>query len=530
MAAEEDFSPSRLSNLEMGYVYEELLRRFSEDDAKDTGEHFTPREIIRIMVDLLEIDFDPAETQEAISIYDPACGTGGMLSVAKEHLVDRADTEEEARQVEELVLLNGQEMLAQNYAVCKADMIIKGETGSNITHGNSLIPDIDSVQDDGDKHAGQQFDYMLSNPPFGVDWGDYSSDVNKLSKSRYRWGTPPSDNGAFLFLQTMIEKMKPVEEGGSKITILFNASPLSNGDATQSESEVRRHILENDLLDTIVMLPDQMFYDTGIYTYVWLLNNKKPEYKKDKVCLIDARDQFEKESSSFGEKRHRITDEQRKWIYNQFRNFEESKKLKLFSTKDFAYHKVKVVFWQEDENEEQMWVTEDLDVKLSTQNIKKRFELYGDLRVHVDLETPENDFHHFDIHYEGSKGFGPVFRDLIQETFEHLEDVKVSVVKDWLDKCTIKASFTHRHYIVDNEYIPFDLTAGDKSAYINDFLHSEINYKIISWEEYDQLGYEILPNLYFYEYEEPDPSEEIIKDFWALEEEAEKILSQIKNL
>jgi len=344
LVAEEDFSPSRLSNIEMGYVYENLLQRFSQDDAKDTGEHFTPREIIRIMVDLMEIDFDPEKAKKAISIYDPACGTGGMLSIAKEHLVDKAKTIEGRDNVEDLVLLNGQELLAQNYAVCKADMLIKGEVRSNITHGNSLIPHIESIPDDGDQHAGKTFDYLISNPPFGVDWGEYKKHVEKLKASRYEAGMSPSNDGALLFLLTMIEKMKPKSKGGSKVAILFNGSPLSNGDATQGESEIRRYMIEQDLLDTIVMMPDQMFYNTGIYTYVWLLNNNKPKHKEDNILIINARDQFEKEPKSFGNKRNRITDKHREWINDQFESWEENEYCKKFQKTDFAFHKVEVVF------------------------------------------------------------------------------------------------------------------------------------------------------------------------------------------
>jgi len=245
LAKDEDFSPERLSNIEMGYVYEELLQKFSQDDAKDTGEHFTPREIIRVMVELMDIGFNPATATQAISIYDPACGTGGMLSIAKEHIADKAQNAAELKQVEQLVLLNGQEYLAQNYAVCKADMILKGESHINITHGNSLIPHLESIEDDGDQHHNSQFDYLISNPPFGVNWSDYKNDALKFESSRYRWGTPDISDGAFLFLLSMIEKMKPADQGGSKIAILFNGSPLSNGDALQGASEIRRHVLEN---------------------------------------------------------------------------------------------------------------------------------------------------------------------------------------------------------------------------------------------------------------------------------------------
>ena len=528
LVAEEDFSPKRLSNIEMGYVYENLLQLFSQDDAKDTGEHFTPREIIRIMVDLMEIDFDPETATKAISIYDPACGTGGMLSIAKEHIVDSAKTETGLQNAEDLVLLNGQELLPQNYALCKADMILKGEAHINITHGNSLIPDIESVEDDGDQHAGVLFDYMISNPPFGVDWSEYKKDVERLKTSRYAWGMPPTNDGALLFLLTMIEKMKPKEKGGSKIAILFNGSPLSNGDATQGESEIRRHILQNDLLDSIVMLPDQMFYNTGIYTYIWLLNNNKPESKKDKVMIINARDKFEKEPKSFGNKRNRITDNDRAWIRKHFTDFKETEETKIFHTTDFAFHKVEVIFWQEDENGKQMWITEPFDVQLNNGNAKKRFELYGDMTFFITIQT--NVPIEFEIHYDGSKAFETLTAEKIKAVVPELKDKTINEIKKWFKAQDKTAEFRHRHYIVDNEYIPFDRTQKDKKAYINAFLTKEIDYEIIRWHEYGQLGYEILPNKYFYKYREPAPSDELINEFWKLEEEAEKLLNEIREL
>lgn len=489
LVAEEDFSPSRLSNIEMGYVYEHLLQLFSQDDAKDTGEHFTPREIIRIMVDLMEIDFDPETATKAISVYDPACGTGGMLSVTKEHIADKAKTDKALKNVEDLVLLNGQELLPQNYALCKADMILKGESHVNITHGNSLIPDIGSIEDDGDQHAGQQFDYMISNPPFGVDWSDYKADVEKLKASRYKGNLTPVNDGALLFLLTMIEKMKPKDMGGSKIAILFNGSPLSNGDATQSESEIRRHILENDLLDTIVMVPDQMFYNTGIYTYIWLLSNNKPKNKKDKVFIINARDQFEKEPKSFGNKRNRIIDTHRKWIHDQFENWKESEFTKLFHTKDFAYHKVEVVFWQEDENGKQMWITEPFDVQLNNGNANKRLDLYGDMTFYITINDTFDSAQHpikIEVPFDGSKPFETVVAEKLKTEVAELKDKTINDIKKWFKTQDKTADFNHRHYIVDNEYIPFDRSKEDKEAYINDFLAKEIDYEIIRWEEYEQ--------------------------------------------
>lgn len=532
LVAEENFSPQRLSNIEMGYVYENLLQLFSQDDAKDTGEHFTPREIIRIMVDLMEIDFEPEKAAKAISVYDPACGTGGMLSIAKEHIADKAETEKGLKNVEDLVLLNGQELLAQNYALCKADMILKGESHINITHGNSLIPDIESIEDDGDQHAGEHFDYLISNPPFGVDWSEYKNDVGRLATSRYAWGMSPSNDGALLFLLTMIEKMKPKNKGGAKIAILFNGSPLSNGDATQGESEIRRHILQNDLLDTIVMLPDQMFYNTGIYTYVWLLNNNKPKNKKDKVLIINARDKFEKEPKSFGNKRHRITDKHRKWIHKQFKNRQETEQSKLFHSTDFAFHKVEVVFWQEDENGKQMWITEAFDVQLNNGNAKKRFDLYGDMTFYINIFSPftKGESIKLELPYDGKKAFETLVAEKLKNKVAQLKNKTINDIKKWFKQQDKEATFNHRHYIVDNEYIPFDRTQENKKAYINAFLAKEIDYEIIRWKEYEQLGYEILPNKYFYKYREPTPSDELIKEFWKLEKDAEKLLNEIREL
>lgn len=533
LVAEEDFSPQRLSNIEMGYVYENLLQLFSQDDAKDTGEHFTPREIIRIMVDLMEVDFDPETATKAITVYDPACGTGGMLSISKEHILDKATTKQGQKNVEDLVLLNGQEMLSQNYALCRADMILKGEVHSNITQGNSIIPHIESIQEDGDQHTGKQYDYMISNPPFGVNWSEYRKDAERLSTSRYAWGMPPINDGALLFLLTMIEKMKPKEKGGSKIAILFNGSPLSNGDATQSESEIRRNILENDLLDTIVMLPDQMFYNTGIYTYIWLLNNNKPANKKDKVLIINARDKFEKEPKSFGNKRNLITKEHRAWIQSEFENREETNQSKLFHTSDFAFHKVKVVFWQEDEHGKQMWITEPFTVQLNNGNAKSRLDLYGDMTFYIAIDAkfesgrrPIN----LEVVYDGSKAFDTTVANKLKKEVAELKDYKINEIKSWFRNQDKTAEFKHRHYIEDNEYIPYNRTQTDKEAYINSFLKKEIDYEIISWEEYEQLGYEILPNRYFYKYEEPTPSDELIKEFWQLEEEAIDLLNEIREM
>lgn len=306
--------PENLSGLEMGYVYEELLRRFSEQSGEEAGDHFTPREVIRLMVELLEIPIP----ERHFSIYDPAAGTGGMLSVSKEHLLDRAATPEEKERVEKFVTIHGQELSPTNYAVCQADLLIKNDRQVKVTFGNSLIPRDPHSRDPGDQwpEPKWRFNRMLSNPPFGVTWGGkdgYEAEALNLKTTRYVAGLPARNEGSLLFLQTMIAKMIPAAEGGSRIAIIFNGSPLSNGDCGQGGSEIRRWILENDWLDAIVMLPDQLFYNTGIFTYIWLLRNDKPQSHLGRVMLIDARQQFEKEPKAFASKRNRMTDAHRQW-------------------------------------------------------------------------------------------------------------------------------------------------------------------------------------------------------------------------
>jgi type I restriction enzyme M protein len=533
LVAREDFSTQRLSNIEMGYVYEELLQRFTQDDAKDTGEHFTPREIIRIMVELMEIDFNPATAKQAISIYDPACGTGGMLSTAKEHLTDKAKTEEEQQNVQTLVQLFGQEYLGQNYAVCKTDLLLRGDLdGSNkdnITKGNSLIPDIDSSKEAGDKHFGRQFDYMISNPPFGVDWSEYAADVSQFGNTRYKAGTPPSNDGALLFLLTMIEKMKPAKSGGSKIAILFNGSPLSNGDCGGDESEIRRYILENDLLDCIVMLPDQMFYQTGIYTYIWLLTNNKERHKQGKVLIINARQQCEKEPKSFGNKRNRITEANRNWILQQYDDWKANDYCKVFNKQDFSYHKVKVLFWQTDENEQPMWIDEPFNVQLNNSNVKKKFDLYGDFDMAVTVTDNDNKVYATKFHFDGMHTFETLLKTALAKSNVPLSDLSAREFSTWLKNCRLAAIYHHRHYIEDAEYIPFE---EDIETYIN----REIDKPIIHWEYAatgddgkEVLGYEILPNKYFFTYTPPPPGDALLQEFWELEKEAESILSSIRQ-
>ena len=500
-----NLGPDHLSGLEMGYIYEELLRRFSEQSGEEAGEHFTPREVIRLMVELLEIPIPDRH----FSIYDPAGGTGGMVSIAKEHMLDRAATPEEKERVEKFLTLHCQELSPINYAICRADFLIKNDKQATVLLGNSLIPHEPRSKEPGDQfpETKYRFNRMLSNPPFGVTWGGkdgYETEAKKLEKTRYQAGMPRVNDGALLFLQTMLAKMVQPEDGGSRIAIIFNGSPLSNGDCGSGESEIRRWILENDWLDAIVMLPDQMFYNTGIFTYIWLLRNEKSASHRGRVMLIDARQQFEKEPKSFGNKRNRMTDAHRQWIEESYRKgwkagFDDEH-VKLFRAKDFAFHKVKVVFWQTDEHDQPAIVTEPYEKAFTAANLSK-----------------EQAFHESDIAFRVR-----VKSDNKEKIVDFVLKPKDSAAKKLKEGFgdrpeVLSVEWTHRHYVQDDEYIPHD---EDIAA----FLKREIAKPIIRWEDSRQLGYEILPNKYFYRYQPPTPAKDLLAEFWRLEKEAEKML------
>lgn len=362
--------PDVVSNEQMGYIFEELIRRFSELSNETAGEHFTPREVISLMVNLLfspEQDIDRICTEGAMaSLYDPGVGTGGMLSIAAQHV---HELNASAR-----LEVFGQELNPQTYAVAKSDIMIKGDRQERIYLGNSLT---------NDKTAGQRFDYMLCNPPFGVNWKKYADPINdeaeKLGwKGRFGAGTPRVSDGSFLFLQHMISKMRPydpndlVNAPGTRIGIVFNGSPLFTGGAGQSESEIRRWILENDWLEAIIALPDQMFYNTGILTYVWILSNKKEHRRKGKVQLIDATSFFQRMRKPLGEKRKELTGEQISEITRIYGGFQETEYSKIFSAEDFGYHEITV----------------ERPLRLSFQATPQAIEALQETKAFADLAKP----------------------------------------------------------------------------------------------------------------------------------------------
>jgi type I restriction enzyme M protein len=332
-----DLHPDAVTNAEMGAVFEELIRKFAELSNETAGEHFTPREVIRLMVNLLFIEDDQALTKPGVvrSLYDPTAGTGGMLSVAGEHL---SSLNPDAR-----LVMYGQELNPESYAICKADMLIKGQDIANIIFGNTLSAD---------GLPGKQFDYALSNPPFGVEWKKIEAVIRKEAEQqgyngRFGPGLPRVSDGSLLFLLHLIAKMRPAVDGGSRFGIVLNGSPLFTGGAGSGESEIRRYVLENDLVEAIIALPTDMFYNTGISTYVWIVSNRKPAARKGKVQLIDASGFWQKMRKSLGSKRKEMSPEHIDEITRLFGEFQEASRdgapiSRIFDNEAFGYTMITV--------------------------------------------------------------------------------------------------------------------------------------------------------------------------------------------
>jgi len=326
--SEIDLHPNRVSNHQMGQVFEELLRKFSEMSNETSGEHYTPRDVVRLLVSLVFSE-DENELQgegKVRSIFDPCCGTGGMLTIGKEWVRNNINDKVDFR-------LLGQELNPQTFSICKSDMMITGGDPENIKQGSSLSED---------RFQGKRFDYMVTNPPFGVSWNsekDFVQNESENSQGRFSVGTPRTSDGSLLFLQHMISKM---EDKGSRIGIVFNGSPLFTGDSGSGESEIRKWIIENDWLECIVSLPDRLFFNTGISTYVWIVSNKKSGVRKGKIQLIDGSSFFKSMKKNLGEKSKEIPDEGREIILQHYLKFEENEFCKIYPNNFFGYTKVTI--------------------------------------------------------------------------------------------------------------------------------------------------------------------------------------------
>lgn len=327
-----DLHPDKISNIEMGLIFEELIRQFAELSNETAGEHFTPRDVVRLIVNLLFANDDEVLSKKGIvrTVYDPTAGTGGMLSVADDYI--------RHLNPDAALTLFGQELNGESYAIAKADMVIKGQDIENMVWGDTLT---------NDGHFGKTFDYCLANPPFGVEWKKQQDFVEREHKERgfdgrFGPGTPRVSDGSLLFLLHLVKKMRPTQDGGGRIGIVLNGSPLFTGNAGSGESEIRRYILEQDLVEAIIALPTDMFYNTGIATYIWILDNAKAPERKGKVQLLDATQMFEKMRKNLGSKRKEISHQNLKVIVRTYAAFEETETSKIFKNTDFGYRQITV--------------------------------------------------------------------------------------------------------------------------------------------------------------------------------------------
>lgn len=422
--------PNYVSNIEMGYIFEEIIRRFNELSNEEAGQHYTPREVIELMVNLIfEDEEDLADSSKIKTVYDGACGTGGMLTASMEYAKKLNSSSR--------MLCYGQELNAQTYAICKADMLIKGEDSNNIRHGNTLS---------GDLFPGETFDYIIMNPPFGIEWKNEKTAVlkeaEKGSDGRFPAGTPAISDSQLLFLQNAVSKMKPE---GSKIAIVHNGSALFKGDAGSGESEIRRYVIENDLLDCIIQLPNDMFYNTGIATYIWILSNKKPGHRVGKVQLINASEFYNKMRKNLGSKRNELSKEHIDNITKIYGDFVENEYSKIFENEYFGYRKVTV-----------------LQPELNDDGTPKKNKK-GEYIPNKELTDTEN--------------------IPLQETIEEY---------------------------MNREVIPFA-----KYAYID--------------ESKTKIGYEISFTKYFYKYQEPRKTEDIINEIFELDRKLDGVLRELQE-
>ena len=423
--------PNEVSNIEMGYIFEEIIRRFSEAHNEEAGQHYTPREVIELMVNIVfEDQNDLADSSKIKTVYDGACGTGGILSASMEYASKLNSSSK--------MIVYGQEINDQTYAICKADMLIKGEDSNNIRKGNTLSDD---------KFPGEKFDFIMMNPPFGREWKSEKNAVETEAKKgvngRFPAGTPAISDSQLLFLENAVSKMKTE---GSKIAIIHNGSALFKGDAGSGESEIRRYVIENDLLDCIIQLPNDLFYNTGIATYIWILNNKKPEHRQGKVQLINANNMYKRMHKNLGNKRNEMTKEHIDEITKIYGDFVENEISKIYDNDFFGYRKVTVLQAKVDES--------------GNKAKNKKGEYIQDKEKETDTEI---------IHLQ-------------EDIYDYME----------------------------REVLPFA-----PNSYID-------NSKT-------KIGYEISFTKYFYKYQEPRTTKEIMNEILELDKKLDGVLKEISN-
>ncbi len=554
-----DLSTKRIDNTAMGYIFEELIRRGAEQSNEEAGEHFTPREVIILMVNLLlSTEQDLNKDRIVKTIYDPACGTGGMLSVAESYIKQMNN--------KSIIHLYGQDWNDEAWAICKSDMLIKNHDAENIILGDTFTKDGFSRRDDDQKWT---FDYLLANPPFGVEWKQQrhliEDEANKLGYSgRFGAGTPRINDGALLFLQHMISKMRPPNLGGSRIGIVFNGSPLFTGDAGQGESNIRQWIIENDWLEAVIALPEQLFYNTGIATYIWILANRKEKNRKGKIQLIDARDMWLPMDKSLGNKRRRIGGEKEEekgtkkdhihFITQIHGDFLDNKKFtvkkkgkdktaivsKIFDNDDFGYRKITIErplrlnFCANAEKVERL--KEENAFKNMTKSKKKNAkakaqeEAQGQARQEEILKA---------LGRFSQKSKEKIYhnREKFKSDLEkHCSQLKFSAAElkailntlgerdEKADACQKKnGDYEFDSSLKDHEIIPLK---EDINAYLEKEVYPHVPDAVPDMDNI-KIGYEIPFNKLFYVYDPPRALEEIEGEIKSCEREITKLCSEV---
>lgn len=513
-----DLSPKNISNHDMGTIFEELIRKFSETSNEEAGEHFTPRDVVKLMTELLFVGEE--KTSGSIKlVYDPACGTGGMLTSCKEFITkNNPDID---------VVLYGQEINDEIYAICKADMLMKGEDADNIKGPFSTLSN--------DKLKDNKFDYMISNPPYGRDWEQdkeaVDAEAEKGFDGRFGAGLPRKSDGQLLFIQHMISKMKT--NGKSRIAVITNGSPLFTGDAGSGESNIRKWIFENDYLEALIALPDQLFFNTGIGTYVWILTNEKTPQRQGKVQLIDAREEFTGMRKSLGNKRHIIPEESIVNIIDDYKEFNETDNVKIFDNEDFGYTKITVErpmqlnYQVTPERLENLYSyaqfkklaeskSKDLEIKMEEERIgREQQEL-----IKEALLTIGDDLY---INWDS-------FEVKVKKALEDF-DLKPAFIKNVIEK--LSEHDDESEYVIDKRGNPrADSNLRDTEKIpliqnIDDYFEEEVlKYYSDAWYDStkNKVGYEINFTQYFYVYEPPRSLEEIEADIAKITVEIQKLI------
>ena len=524
-----DLHPDKVSNHEMGYIYEELIRKYNEALNENPGEHFTPREVIRLMVNLLLAHDDDALKRNHIvrTVYDPCAGSGGMLTIAKERILEINPNAE--------VFLFVQEVLPESYAVCKADLYMTsadGRDAENIMFGSTLSKD---------QHADKKFDYLITNPPYGKEWkvdkDAVDAEAERGYAGRFGAGLPRISDGQMLFLQHMLGRLKNGKDGGSRVAIVMNGSPLFTGDASSGESEIRRWILQNDWLDAIVALPDQVFYNTGIATYVWLLTNRKERRRKGKVQLIDATSYWTQMRRSLGKKRREISPAQIEEITGIHEAFVETEHCKIFDTSEFGYRKITV----------------ERPLRLNLQASPERIERLHEQKAFQRLASSKRnsggpreqeailamlaampsklyeDRSAFDGTLEeaakaaGVKLSAPVRKAIVSALSERDDAAEVCRDRDGNPQADPELRDTENVLLGDDidTYFNREVRPYVPEAWINTGVRDHKDGNV------GKVGYEINFNRYFYQYQPPRPLEEIETDIKTLEKDILEMLREV---